>query len=90
MVQATNRFTDLFGEIPVTNAEILAWVHKISPGHLGTERRFFHYVRTYDVVGKIRASKARGEILAPFNARCQSCENLIQIRQTRWQEALKC
>lgn len=50
---------DLFGEVPVTEADLYDWVAAVSPVHL-TERGFDHYVRRYDVAGKIRVAKLRG------------------------------
>ena len=50
---------DLFGEVVVTQAAVRAWlvaVPRIDPD----SPRAGHYVRGYDVVGKIRAAKARG------------------------------
>ena len=51
---------DLFGEVPVLEDDLEAWVAAISPVHL-TERLFFHYVRRYNVADKVRAAKLRGE-----------------------------
>lgn len=50
---------DLFGEIPVTLDELLAWMLSV-PGIPPTSPRFGHYVRGYDVIGKIRQAKASG------------------------------
>jgi hypothetical protein len=51
---------DLFGEIPVTEDDLEAWVAAVSPVHL-TERLFDNYVRNYDVATKVRWAKSRGE-----------------------------
>lgn len=66
---------DLFGEVPVTEDDLEAWVAAMSPVHL-TERLFSHYVRRYNVADKIRAAKLRGEFEAltaerrePYHAR---------------------
>ena len=50
---------DLFGEIPVTLDDVLAWMLAV-PGIPPDSRRFGHYIRGYDVIGKIRAAKAAG------------------------------
>jgi len=50
---------DLFGEIPVTLADVLAWMLAV-PGIAPSSPRFGYYVRWYDVVGKIRAAKLAG------------------------------
>lgn len=52
---------DLFGEIPVTEDECRAWVEAVAPRWLYPERSYRAYVRNYDVPGKIRAAKLRGE-----------------------------
>ncbi len=52
--------TDLFGEVPVTLQDVRAWllaVPRIDPDGPRAAR----YVRDYDVPGKIRAFKLRGE-----------------------------
>lgn len=54
---------DLFGEVAITKDDLKAWVAAVSPIHL-TDRLFAHYVRSYDVAGKIRVSKLRGEFEA--------------------------
>lgn len=66
---------DLFGEVPVTEDDLEAWVAALSPVHL-TERLFDNYVRRYNVADKIRAAKLRGEFealtatpRAPYHAR---------------------
>ena len=51
---------DLFGEVPVTLAEVRAWVESSSPMNLA-ERGYDAYVRRYDVAGKVRAAKLRGD-----------------------------
>jgi hypothetical protein len=58
---------DLFGEIPVTEDEIVQWVSAVAPRWLMPERSFQGYVRGYDVIGKIRAAKAAGT----FHARIE-------------------
>lgn len=54
---------DLFGEIPVTLDELLAWMLAV-PGIAPSSPRFWYYVRYYNVIGKIRAAKAAGELEA--------------------------
>lgn len=51
---------DLFGEIPVTESEIVDWVEATAPRWLSPRRSFEGYVRAYDVPGKIRAAKQAG------------------------------
>ena len=51
---------DLFGEIPVTEDEIVQWVAAVAPRWLTPQRSFDGYVRGYDVPGKIREAKRRG------------------------------
>jgi hypothetical protein len=61
---------DLFGEIPVTLDELLAWMLAV-PGIPPTSTRFVYYVRGWRVIDKIRAAKACGtleEILDPAPA----------------------
>ena len=50
---------DLFGEIPVTLGELLAWMLAV-PGIPPSSSRFGHYVRGYQVIEKIRAAKRVG------------------------------
>lgn len=50
---------DLFGEIPVTLDELLAWMLAV-PGIAPTSPRFAYYVRGYDVIDKIRAATLSG------------------------------
>lgn len=66
---------DLFGEIPVTHDDLVAWVAAVSPVHL-SERSFLNYVRNYQVADKLRWAKKRGEFEAitavkrqPYHAR---------------------
>lgn len=51
---------DLFGEVPVTDDELLAWVAAVAPRWLSPERAFRHYCATWDVAGKIRRAKVDG------------------------------
>lgn len=51
---------DLFGEVPITRADVDAWllaVPRISPH----SRRAAWYIRAYDVIGKITRAKIAGE-----------------------------
>lgn len=50
---------DLFGEIPVTLDELLAWMLAV-PGLAPTSPRFAWYVRGWNVIDKIRAAKEAG------------------------------
>jgi hypothetical protein len=54
---------DLFGEVVITHDDLEAWVAAVSPLHL-TDRMFDNYVRSYDVAGKVRWSKLRGDFEA--------------------------
>jgi hypothetical protein len=51
---------DLFGEVPVLESEIVAWVAAIAPRWLAPERSYRTYVRSYAVADKIRAAKLAG------------------------------
>lgn len=51
---------DLFGEVPVTEDDLVAWVAAVAPRWLATERAFTNYCRSWDVPGKIRAAKQAG------------------------------
>lgn len=53
--------TDLFGEIPVTLDEVLAWMLAV-PGIPPDSPRFGRYVCTYDVPGKIAREKLAGTL----------------------------
>ena len=50
---------DLFGEIPVTLDELLAWMLAV-PGIPPSSPRFAYYIRGYNVIEKIQAAKACG------------------------------
>ena len=50
---------DLFGEIPVLEDDLLAWVLSVSPVH-ASDRAYDNYVRRYDVAGKVRHAKLAG------------------------------
>lgn len=50
---------DLFGEVVVTEDDLIAWVRSVSPVHL-TERLFRRYVKNYSVADKVRAAKLQG------------------------------
>lgn len=52
---------DLFGEIPVSESDVHAWVEAIAPAYLSSERSFRSYVKNYDVPAKIRHAKLRGQ-----------------------------
>lgn len=52
---------DLFGQIPVTDDDIYAWVECVAPRWLYPVRSFNNYVKNWDVAGKVRAAKERGE-----------------------------
>jgi hypothetical protein len=77
---------DLFGEIPVTLADVLAWMLAV-PGIPPSSPRFGHYVRGYDVIGKIRAAKAAGtferaigELDTPAPARLAAALDAARLR----------
>ncbi len=50
---------DLFGEVPISETDLYDWVAAVAPLHLNT-RAFRHYVRGYDVAGKVRSAKLAG------------------------------
>lgn len=50
---------DLFGQVPVTLADVLAWMLAV-PGIAPTSTRFAWYVRGYQVIEKIQAAKRAG------------------------------
>lgn len=58
---------DLFGEIPVTLDELLAWMLAV-PRLPPTSPRFAWYVRGWNVIDKIRAAKESGTFEAIVNA----------------------
>jgi len=67
---------DLFGEIPVTHDKIRQWVTAVSPRWLEPERSYQRYVKSWNVVDKIRHAKAQGTFYAtienplpPFHGR---------------------
>lgn len=62
---------DLFGEIPVTEDEVFAWVAAIAPRWLTPERAFHGYVNGWNVVEKIRAAKAEGTFYERIEARTE-------------------
>lgn len=51
---------DLFGEIPVTEDDIYAWVAAVAPRWLAPERSFRLYVKSWNVADKVRAAKLAG------------------------------
>lgn len=54
---------DLFGEIPVYWSEIATWVSIITRGRFTiNSRSFMFYVENWNVAGKIRAVKSRGDL----------------------------
>jgi hypothetical protein len=52
---------DLFGEIPVTESDIYAWVSAVAPRWLTPERSYRGYVQNWNVADKVRTAKLRGE-----------------------------
>jgi len=58
---------DLFGEVPVSLADVLGWMLAV-PGIPPTSSRFGPYVRDYRVIEKIRAAKLEGRFEAIVNA----------------------
>lgn len=55
------RVKDLFGQVPVTCPEVVAWVRDTA-GIEPESPRFKWYVRGWNVVDKIRRAKLAGEI----------------------------
>ncbi|RQP43157.1 hypothetical protein [Burkholderia ubonensis] len=63
---------DLFGEVIVTQDEVVSWVAALAPSYMATERSFARYVRLWDVAGKVRAAKLAGTFDATIeNARAR-------------------
>ncbi len=69
---------DLFGEIPVSESDVHAWVSATSPAYMSSDRSFQSYVKNYDVLSKIRRAKLAGDFDAiiakpatAFHARLQ-------------------
>lgn len=58
---------DLFGEIPVTWPEVLAWCECVA-GIPADSWRLEYYVRGWNVIEKIRAAKAAGTLEAILEA----------------------
>lgn len=54
---------DLFGEIPVTWPEVYAWCEVVARFDLATAspRRVARYIADWNVIGKVRAAKERGD-----------------------------
>lgn len=71
---------DLFGEVPVTEEDLYDWVAAVSPVHL-SERGFDHYVRRYDIAGKIRTAKLRGAFESITARRHQPYHARLALRQ---------
>lgn len=66
---------DLFGEVAVTETDLYDWVAAVSPIHL-SDRAFDHYVRNYNVAGKVARAKVERQFEAitarrrpPYHAR---------------------
>lgn len=55
----TESVIDLFGETPVTWPEIYAWLEAV-PGIHRDSPRAPHYIRAYDVAGKVARAKREG------------------------------
>jgi hypothetical protein len=51
---------DLFGEIVVTQEDIVAWVSAVAPAFMATEQSFARYVKHWHVADKVRAAKLAG------------------------------
>lgn len=51
---------DLFGEIPVLEDDLYAWVLSVSPVH-ASDRAYANYVQRYDVANKVRYAKEVGQ-----------------------------
>lgn len=68
---------DLFGEIIITPADIAAWLINVPRIHPDSPRAA-HYVRGWDVVGKVRAAKALGRFEAITAPR------MIEVQSPAW------
>ena len=51
---------DLFGDIAVTHKDIFQWVQAVAPQHLRPENNYQNYIRSYDVISKIKQAKIDG------------------------------
>lgn len=58
--------TDLFGEVPVTWPEVYAWLEAV-PGIHRDSPRAAHYIKGYDVPGKVAQAKREGWFEAMIN-----------------------
>lgn len=81
---------DLFGEVPVSLGDVLAWMLAV-PGIAPDSPRFAYYLRTYDVIGKIQAAKLAGtfeEITgappAPPPYRLAAAVDVAEAQARRW------
>lgn len=64
-----NPALDLFGEVPVTESDVIFWVECVAPRWLTPERSFRGYVSGYQVADKVRAAKLAGTFYSMESAR---------------------
>jgi hypothetical protein len=63
---------DLFGQVPVTQDEVRAWVEAVAPAFCSSERAFLHYVQAWHVPEKVALAKLSGTFDATIeNARAR-------------------
>jgi hypothetical protein len=72
----TPRLTDLFGEIPVTLADVELWLDVV-PAIPRTSWRRDHYASNWNVTEKIRRTKAAGAWHEIENARTEQLRALL-------------
>lgn len=72
---------DLFGEIPVTEREIMLWLWSVPTWHNihSSEAKRASYVKNWDVVGKIRREKAKNGLQSIFgDESCPHCGQQLE------------
>ena len=77
---------DLFGEVPVTEREIMLWMWSVPVWMTrhARPRRIAEYVKGYDVVGKVRRAKLDGQLQETFgDETCQHCGALLEADYQR-------
>ena len=73
---------DLFGEIPVTWSDVIAWCAAV-PGIAPDSWRFGYYVRGWNVPEKIRQAKLAGTFESITAEACYACGALSATSSRR-------
>jgi hypothetical protein len=60
------RAKDLFGQVPVLESEVIAWVEHFAPHIAHSSWRISSYARGYNVAEKIKAAKTDGSFFRVF------------------------